>query len=52
LLLALLAGVQLAEPFATNPDDALLGVPKGSQKVLLPQPNLPANPPSNAPQAP
>jgi len=52
LLLALLAGVQLAEPFATNPDDALLGVPKGSQKVLLPQPNLPANPPASAPQAP
>ena len=52
LLLALHAGVQLAEPFATNPDDALLGVPKGSQKVLLPQPNLPANPPASAPQAP
>jgi hypothetical protein len=37
LLLALMAGVQLAEPFANNPDDPLIGLPKGSQKVLLPQ---------------
>jgi hypothetical protein len=51
LLLALIAGVQLAEPFATNPNDAMLGLPKGSQKVLLPQQTAPSSTPnSNAPQ--
>jgi len=52
LLLALLAGVQLAEPFSSNSDDALLGVPKGSQKVLLPQQPATPNTPKTAPVQP
>ncbi len=35
-LLAMLAGVPLAAPFSSNPDEPLLGVPKGSSKMYLP----------------
>jgi hypothetical protein len=48
ILLALLAGVELAEPFSKNPNDPMIGLPKGSQKVLLPQVPTPANTPEAA----
>ncbi|MCE2785821.1 MAG: hypothetical protein LW699_13180 [Pirellula sp.] len=43
LLLAFLAGLPLAAPFSKDSDDAMLGLPKGSQKILLP--TQPTNPP-------
>jgi hypothetical protein len=52
MLLAILAGVPLASPFSANPDEPMLGLPKGSSKIVLPgSPGGPSGVP-DAPAAP
>ena len=52
LLLAILAGVPLASPFSANPDEPMLGLPKGSSKMILPGSPGGPNVVPNAPAAP